>query len=80
MQAVILRGVHLQLNTYALLALQMANHAEEILDGRVAARPEHALQAGRRNLSDAGKLWKADRRVDVIAKDRSTGGEVAVID
>ena len=53
--------------------LQIADHAEEVLRLRIAARAEHANQA----LWRRAELFEADRRLDVVAQDRLAGVDVA---
>jgi 5-methyltetrahydropteroyltriglutamate--homocysteine methyltransferase len=58
----------MQADTRALL--QIADHAEEVLCLRIAARPKHADQAFGRRAGRFAELLETDSRLDVITQDR----------
>ena len=60
------------------LFLKVAEHAEEVLRLRIAARPEHEDEALRLRAGRLAQPLEADRRLDVVAQDRLAGIDIAV--
>src|SRR5258705_4975614 len=63
-------GLACDVQAEARALLQVTDHAEEVLGLRIAAWSEHADQALGRRAGRFAKLFKADRRLDVVAQDR----------
>jgi hypothetical protein len=61
---------------HARALLQVANHAEQILGLRIAARAEHADKALGRRAGRRAEFFKTDRRLDVVAQDDLAGFNV----
>src|SRR6266852_343553 len=59
------------------LLLQVADHAEQVLRLRIAARTKHADQTFRRCAGCGSEPLESDRRLDVIAENRLSGFHVA---
>ena len=57
------------MKAHASALLQIADHAEQVVSLRVAARAEHADQALGRRAGRRAELLEADRGLDVIAQD-----------
>ena len=62
---------------YARLLLQVADHVEQVLRLRIAARTEHADQTLRWRAGCGSELFKSDSRLDVVAQNRLSGFHIA---
>jgi hypothetical protein len=65
------------LKANAFPALQKTDDLEEILNSRIAGRPQHSQQTLGRNVRCLGDFGKADGRIDVITQDGFAGRGIA---